>query len=509
MSDIIYIKVLLPVNLDWMPTYSLPLGLKVRKGDRVKVRFARKDYIGVVYGFDESPRQCKGNIIPIEGVSDIPAVTPRELELWEFVSRYYLCPLGEVCKAASPACVLDETPAPTAKTLLGTSTPEIPGQRMSDVQKSAVREILGAFDRRQNVLLCAGKSREKIFLELSRRTIESGKDVLLLRPGIGKNDMWIPAVYYCPAVPSAQRRNAVFKIRNCGPVMVVGEASAVLLPFRNLGLVIVDDEFSTGYKQTFHPPFFNARDVACVLARIWNSNLLLCAGTPSLESEYNCAAGKLRKVSLVERQGNDTSMNCCEIIDVSKERTKNGMIGNFSRIALSRMGETLDKRGRILLLQPWKDTSDIEIEARKHFPSARTGINSLPLWEADSKELEKYSLVVFCNVDFLLSRQDFRADEYAFRQLERLKLCCRNLLVQTGESSHYIFDGAKALGIMLSQRKDFSLPPFSREVKIKTKDECKSHFLPKDSTLESRKMELLRNAPSGAVIDVDPVGLKF
>ena len=509
MRDTIYIKVLLPVNLDWMPTYSLPLGVEVRKGDRVKVRFARKEYIGVVYGFDNSSRHSEGNIIPIDSVADIPAVTPGELELWEFVSRYYLCPLGEVCKAASPACVLEKTPGSTAKMLLESSAPVLPVQRMSDAQKSAVRQILESFDCGQNVLLCAGKSREKIFSELSRRAIESGKDVLILRPGIEKSEMKIPAVYFCHGISPAQKRNAVFRIRNCGPVLVVGEASAVLLPFRNLGLVIVDDEFSTGYKQTFHPPFFNARDVAFVLARIWNSNLLLCAGTPSLESLYNCTAGKLRKVLLAEVKDNDLLPNSCEIIDISKERAKNGMIGNFSRIALSRMGETLEKRGRILLLQPWKDTSDIEIEARKHFPSAKTGINSLPLWKADAKELEKYSLVIFCNVDYILSRQDFRADEYAFRQLERLKLSCRNLLVQTGESSHYVFEGEKALETMMSQRKDFSLPPFSREVKIQTKSECRSCFLPKDGSLESRKMELLGNAPRGAVIDVDPVGLGF
>ena len=509
MCDTIYIKVLLPVNLDWMPIYSLPLGVEVRKGDRVKVRFARKDYIGVVYGFDDSPSHSEGNILPIEGIADIPPVTPGEFELWEFISRYYLCTLGEVCKAASPACVLEKTPGPAAKKLVESTATVLPRQRMSDAQKSAVREILESFDTGQNVLLCAGKSREKIFSELSRRAIESGKDVLILRPGIEKTEMKIPAVYFCPAVSSAQKRNAVFRIRNCGPILVVGEASAVLLPFRNLGLVIVDDEFSTGYKQTFHPPFFNARDVAFVLARIWKSDLLLCAGAPSLESLYNCAAGKLHKVLLDEMQENEFLPNSCEIIDITKERAKNGMIGNFSRIALSRMGETLEKRGRVLLLQPWKDTSDIEIEARKHFPSAKTGLNSLPLWKADAKELEKYSLVIFCNIDYLLSRQDFRADEYAFRQLERLKLCCRNLLVQTGESSHYVFEGEKALETMMSQRKDFSLPPFSREVKIQTKSECRSFFLPKDNSLEFRKTELLKNAPRGAVIDVDPAGLRF
>lgn len=509
MGDKEYIKVLLPVNLDWMPTYSLPSGMKVGKGDRVRVKFARKDYIGVVYGYDDSPQLCKGNIIPIDGLAGVPPVTTEEFELWEFVSRYYLCPLGDVSRVASPACVLGKMPDSTAKKILGAPSSELPKPRLSDVHKQAVREILEAFDCKKNVLLCAGKSREKIYSELSRRCLERGKDVLVLRPVIEKPDNEIPAVYYCSSMSLAQKRNAVFRIRNGGPVLCIGESAAVLLPFVNLGLVIVDDEFSTDYKQTFHPPFFNARDLAFVLARIWNSDLLLCAETPSLESLYNCAALRLHKVSVKEGQDSESASENCEIIDISKEKSKNGMIGNFSRIALSRMTETLQKSGRILLLQPWKDTSDIEIEARKHFSAAMSSINSLPLWMANAKELGKYSLVILLNVDYLLSRQDFRADEYAFRQLERLKKNCRNLLVQTGESSHYIFDNAKALDTMMAQRKDFSLPPFSREVRIKTGSECASHFFPKDSSLESRKKGLLKGLPKGAVIDVDPVGLKF
>lgn len=503
-----YIKVLLPLNLSWMPTYSLPDGMSVRKGDRVKVKFANREYVGVAYGFADVPDLNAGRILPVIELPDNPPVSSEELELWEFVSGYYLCPMGEVCKVASPASVLEKVPEATLRKLQSRNRTEPVKPRLTAPMKQAVRRIVEAFDEGKNVLLCTGGLRRQLFQELSRRVIESGKDVLILRPEISTPSDGM--LCYASMLSPTQRRNAVHLVRNGGPQIVEGESPAVFLPFRNLGLVIVDDEFSQNYKQSFHQPFYNARDVAFVLAGIWNAPLLLCAEYPSLESLYNCSAGRLVRVEVEDGPGTETQSpeeegrGKFEIIDVSKEKSKNGMVGNFSRIALSRMEATLQQKGRILLLQPWKDTSDIEIEARKHFPSAGSKINSMPLSKADSKELAKYSLVLLTNIDFLLSRQDFRADEYAFRQIERLKRQCSCLLVQTSESGHYVFDSATALETMLAQRREFQLPPYTREVRIKTGDSSRSFFLPKDRNLAKSKAELLAKAPRGAIVDVDP-----
>ncbi len=497
-----HIKVLLPLNLNWTPTYSLPEGMSVTKGSRVRVPFASREYVGVVLGPDDTPDADSGRILPVAEVLDFPPVSEEEFELWEFVSRYYLCPLGEVCKVASPAYALEKPPLATIKRLASNARVNIQKPHLSAILKQTVLTVLEAFDQGTKVLLCAGTSRRLIFQELSRRTLESGRDVLVLRPSVDAPTL-SGALCYSSSLSPAQKRNAVHLVRTSGPLLVEGESPAVFLPFGNLGLVIVDDEFSQDFKQNFRPPFYNARDVAFVLAKIWKAPLLLCAEYPSLESLYNCSAGRLKRIELRD----SPLTGKFEIIDTSRERLKNGMVGNFSRIALAGIESTLRENGRVLLLQPWKDTSDIEIEARKNFPSAGTKINSMSLWKADRKELSKYSLVLLFNVDYLLSKQDFRADEYAFRQIERLKRQCSELLIQTSESGHYVFDAETALKTMFSQRREFSLPPFTREVRIRNGEVCESHFLAKDADLEKRKFELLKNAPRGAVIDVDPCSL--
>lgn len=497
-----FVKVLLPLNLCWTPMYCLPEGMTVRRGDRVRVPFAGREYAGVVLGYDDTTPVNSEKILQVAEVLDIPPVSPEEFELWDFVSRYYLCSQGEVCRIASPSAALERPPLATIEKLAQNNWTDIRKPHLSATLKQSVQAILEAFDQGINVLLCAGSSRRQIFQELSRRTLESGRDVLILRPSVD-GPVLDGSLCYASSLSQAQKRNAVHLVRTAGPLLVEGESPAVFLPFGNLGLVIVDDEFSQDYKQSFRPPFYNARDVAYMLAKIRKAPLLLCAEYPSLESLYNCSAGRLKRIDIDD----SPSTGKLEIIDIAREKLKNGMAGSFSRIALARMESTLGENGRVLLLQPWKDTSDIEIEARKNFPSAGSKINSMPLWKADRKELSKYSLVLLSNVDYLLSKQDFRADEYAFRQIERLRHQCPNLLIQTSESGHYIFSGGNALEKMLSQRREFSLPPFTREVRIRNGEASESHFLAKDAALEKRKLELLKNAPRGAVIDVDPSGL--
>ena len=111
MREARYISVILPLKLEWEPCYSLPLEesafdmytTDIEKGDRVKVTFAGKDYIGVVSDTDISPETDVRKIHPIKGIeSDMDKVFPEEIDLWRQVADYYLCTVGEVYKAAYP-----------------------------------------------------------------------------------------------------------------------------------------------------------------------------------------------------------------------------------------------------------------------------------------------------------------------------------------------------------------------------------------------------------------------
>ncbi len=118
-------------------------------------------------------------------------------------------------------------------------------------------------------------------------------------------------------------------LNNSSPCMVVGARSAVFLPYQNLGLVIVDEEHETSYKQVDPAPRYNGRDVSMVLARMHGAKTLLGSATPSVETYYKATTGRYGLVSLTERYGNATLPDI-RIIDSTKARRRGEMKGIFS-----------------------------------------------------------------------------------------------------------------------------------------------------------------------------------
>ena len=153
------------------------------------------------------------------------------------------------------------------------------------------------------------------------------------------------------------------------------------------------------------------------------------------------------------------------------------MTGSFSRILTGRMEETFNSRGRVLLLLPWKNTDDIEIEARQLFPDSRTRLVVSGISEGMKKDLGKFRLVALLCAEYLLRGEDFRTDEKALRSLIRMQdsIPCP-FIIQTSDSAHPIFaqalqgDILKILYSMLPLREQFRLPPFTRLVDIVFKD---------------------------------------
>ena len=99
-----YIQVILPLKLEWEPFYSLPEGMEVEVGSRVRVIFARAFYTGCVSRVDAEPEVDPKRILPIEAVEEgLPAASAEEIGCWRSLAAYYLCSVGEVYKVAYPA----------------------------------------------------------------------------------------------------------------------------------------------------------------------------------------------------------------------------------------------------------------------------------------------------------------------------------------------------------------------------------------------------------------------
>ena len=331
------IQVIVPLNLEWEPYYSLPEGVSVSVGDRVRVVLAGREYLAVVSAVGVAvPENVR--IHDIKAVDEAqPKIGEPELEFWRAVAEYYMCPVGDVYKAAYPSTV---RPARVKK------TDEIediaPGDEpivLTSLQEAAAAKIRESFSSGKTALLSGvtGSGKTEIYLTLAREAISKGRSVLFLVPEIALSRQIeervlqkIPGVLTCHSgITPAKRRNVAARVRAGGTYMVLGTRSALFLPHRNLGLIIVDEEHDTSYKQDSPAPRYNARETAIMLAKIHGANVLLGSATPSLESLYNARAGIFTEVLLPERYHGGQDSNVV-IIDTSAERRKRGMVGDIS-----------------------------------------------------------------------------------------------------------------------------------------------------------------------------------
>ena len=398
MADSTYIQVILPLRLEWEPCYRVPEGTTVRVGDRVRVLFARKEYVGAVSAVGVQPQTDENRILPILAAEEgLPKVLPDEIKFWRAVSDYYLCSIGEVYKAAYPALKIDQEEVEArAKERLearlerlkdkadkarrddtrerykaeidaveallrGEKPAAVPTPvTLSPAQETAAETARKAFSGQKTVLLhgVTGSGKTEIYLKLAQETLEKGRNVLFLVPEIALSRQLedrIAAVFpdvqvFHSGVSAARRSQVASRIRKPGPYLVLGTRSALFLPHHNLGLIIVDEEHDTSYKQDAPAPRYNARESAIMLGVIQQANVVLGSATPSLESLYNAETGRFVKVDLKERfhAGEEAEIR---LIDTVAERRKRGMTGSFSRKLIHEITDTLNDGGQVLVLR--------------------------------------------------------------------------------------------------------------------------------------------------------------
>lgn len=396
-----YIQVILPLRLEWEPCYRVPEDVRVNVGDRVRVRFANQEYIGTVSAVGVTPDIDESKIMSILSLEEnLPRILPEEIRFWSVLSEYYLCTIGEVYKTLYLSMKLEIRDAEIkerleqrfqkkltdlqekakktrredkreqymreilqlkAKALAGPAeAPFLRSITLSPVQTEASRQIKAAFSKGKTVLLhgVTGSGKTEIYLDLARDTVAQGKSVLYLVPEIALSRQLedrIKAI--CPDVQVfhsketfLQRRQVAITVRDSHSYLVLGTRSALFLPHHNLGLIIVDEEHDTSYKQDAPAPRYNARESAIMLGVIQKAHVVLGSATPSLESLYNAETGRFVKVDLKERfhAGDEAEIR---IIDTVAERRKRGMTGSFSRKLIQEISEALNAGGQVLVLR--------------------------------------------------------------------------------------------------------------------------------------------------------------
>ena len=233
---------------------------------------------------------------------------------------------------------------------------------LNEVQTTAYNEILTQFEQKNVVLLhgVTSSGKTEIFIHLIKKALEEKKQVLYLLPEIALTVQMMSRLQnvfgnrlgiYHSKYSDAERVEIWKKQLSDSPYdVILGARSAVFLPFQKLGLVIIDEEHETSYKQQDPAPRYHARSAAIVLAAMYGAKTLLGTATPSMESYYNAQQGKYGLVKLMTRyQG--IQLPEIQVVDTKDLRHRKMMRGPFSPTLLAAIREALANDRQVILFQ--------------------------------------------------------------------------------------------------------------------------------------------------------------
>lgn len=458
-----FVDVILPLPLDGAFTYAVSdeMAPKVQLGVRLLVPLGRsKTYTALAVRIhDAMPTtlQQQGRKVDVKEVIDVldesPILLPEQYRLWQWISDYYLSPMGEIFKAALPPGLKaedsyrpktevyiglaekyrneptlhvaldmmrraqkqqqtlldflalshwdtlqgDQPQEPVAEItreeLMNTShattavvralvdrgilyiyekevgrlntTGEIHPENikaLNEAQQDAYNKVIVQMLRKPVVLLhgVTSSGKTEIYIHLIHKMLSEGKQVLYLLPEIAltvqmterlKRVFGYRLGIYHSKYSDAERVEIWKKQLSDEPYdVILGARSAVFLPFRRLGLVIVDEEHETSFKQQDPSPRYHARSAAIVLASMYGARTLLGTATPSMESYYNAKTGKYGLVTLATRY-KDIQLPKIQLVDIKDLQHRKMMNGPFSPQLLAAVREALQTGKQAILFQ--------------------------------------------------------------------------------------------------------------------------------------------------------------
>ena len=403
---------------------------------------------------DKKPDIGVKNIKCIYSVlDDMPMLLPQQLKLWQWMADYYMCPLGDIYKAALPAglkaedgyrpktetyvgltekfhdemalnialdmvsryekqqkalagylelshwaeisgtaipddikeitqtelCNVTHCTTPTVKSLVkrgileiyqkevgrlntdGEFTPQN-AKLLNEAQQEAYNQVLMQFMKKNVVLLhgVTSSGKTEIYIHLILKALQDHKQVLFLLPEIALTVQIMERLQrvfgsrlgiYHSKYSDAERVEIWKKqVSACPYDIIIGARSAALLPFKNLGLVIIDEEHETSYKQQDPAPRYHARSAAIMLASMYGAKTLLGSATPCMETYTNAKNGKFGYVRLDKRY-KDIALPKIEVVDVKDMTRRKMMKGPFSPRLLEAIQESLENNKQVILFQ--------------------------------------------------------------------------------------------------------------------------------------------------------------
>lgn len=431
--------IILPLAIEGTLTYDIPDTPKDIIGRRVIVPIGKNKLIsGVVlrpHSTDETESFSVKTIISI--LDERPIITPSQLALWQWMATYYMCPIGDVMRAALPNTLRLESetkirlnPDKTAEkesltetqikvmdilsdgkireidelskligvknvvsaiqpliddeyilsgeyvkeklkvksqqwnrlTITPTENKEHPLNPLSEEQRAALQQVNQSFTDKDVVLLhgVTGSGKTEVYTHLIEQTLQAGKQVLYMVPEIALTTQLTDRLekvfgdtlgVYHSKLSDFERADLYQHLLKTNRYrLIVGVRSAVFLPLHDLGLVIVDEEHDSSYKQQEPAPRYNGRDTAIWLAHQFGAKVLLGTATPSVETYYRTQTGKFGLVELFCRyQG--VLLPQIHIVNSREAYRKKEMKGHLSYEITNRISDEIGKNKQVIIFQ--------------------------------------------------------------------------------------------------------------------------------------------------------------
>lgn len=233
--------------------------------------------------------------------------------------------------------------------------------QLSGNQEKALQEVKAGFSQNKVTLLhgVTSSGKTEIYIHLIEDKIKQGKQVLFLLPEIALTAQIINrltryfgedvAIYHSRF--NEQERTEVWNsVLQKQSKLIVGARSALFLPYQKLGLVIVDEEHDSSYKQYSPAPRYQGRDVAVILGHLFQADVILGSATPSIESYANAKSGKYHLVELFQRYG-DMQMPEIQVADLAEAARNKALYSHYSGMLLNAIKKTLNKNQQVILFQ--------------------------------------------------------------------------------------------------------------------------------------------------------------
>ena len=349
-------EVAFPLPLHRTFHYSVPpeLADRVKPGVRVGAPFGGQRLTGVVWRLSAPPEGIP--LKPLSAVLDPEPLVPAELlELAAWVSRRYCAPLGECLQAVFPSYV--KRTAERSRRAPPSLPFEAPSREPTSDQSRVMGELLERLKKRAfGVSLLLGvpaSGKTEIYLRLLIEAVKDGGQALFLVPEIALTHPFLqeftarlgmPIVTWHSRASLADKRRGWFGLADGSLKMALGARSASLLPFKDLRLVVMDEEQDESYKQEGNSPFYDARAVVLERARRHGALVVFGSATPSLETYRRAAEGEYA-LHRLDRRISAQAFPKVEILD-----RKTGPRDFLLPPLAAKVKEKLEKREQIILL---------------------------------------------------------------------------------------------------------------------------------------------------------------